>query len=55
MPIYEGKDSEGYYYQYGNHGKRYYYNPANERSRKSAHKKAIIQMAAIHYSGYREK
>lgn len=55
MPIYQGRDTKGDYYQWGNHGKRYYYKVNSERDRKNAHRKAIMQMVAAHYSGYREK
>lgn len=55
MPIHKGKDINGYYYQWGNHGKRYYYNINSELSRKRAHKKAIIQKIAAIYHGYKEK
>jgi len=52
MPIFEGKDTQGYYYQWGNHGKRYYYNPESEKARKNAHKNAIMQRVAAKYHGY---
>ena len=42
-----GQDSEGHYYEWGNH-KKYYYH--NESQRKEAHKKAIIQGYAIEQS-----
>lgn len=30
MPIFRGNDTKGYFYQWGNHGKRYYYNLGSE-------------------------
>lgn len=53
MPVYDGKDSKGYYYQWGNHGHKYYYDARSERARKNAHKKAIMQCVASKYHGYK--
>ena len=50
MPVHRGIDSQGPYYQYGNHGKKYYYIPGNTYSREEAMKKAKIQGMAIHAS-----
>ena len=55
MPIHRGRDRNGSYYQYGNHGKRYYYKSNNQEARKNAKQKAIRQAIAIYSSGYREK
>ena len=46
MPIHEGTDSLGKYYQYGGHGKRYYF--FDNKSKKEAYTKAKKQAAAIH-------
>jgi hypothetical protein len=52
MPIKQGQDKNGPYYQYG-HLKKYYYIANNKRSREGAKKKAIKQSAAVHISrGY---
>jgi hypothetical protein len=48
MPIYNKKDEKGYYFQYGLHGVKYYYNPKSKLSKLEARKKAIRQTAAIH-------
>lgn len=47
MPVHQGEDNKGSYYQYGNQKKYYYY---DEKSRKKAEKKAIIQGYAIRMS-----
>ena len=47
------KDSKGYFCRWGNHGKKYYYNPNDKASRERARKKADKQGAAAHASGYR--
>ncbi len=51
MPIYERIDKKGHYYQYGNHGSRYYFN--SKTSRSTAYKKAVKQAAAVHASGWK--
>lgn len=53
MPIYRRKDSKGTYYQWGNHGKKYYYTPNNIRSREMARKKAVKQAQAAYAAGYK--
>ncbi len=55
MPIHESKDRDGYYFQWGNHGKKYYYNPYNQKSRAIAYNKSLRQARAIYSSGYKEK
>lgn len=47
MPVERGRDSNGPYYRWGEHGKKYYYEPNNERSRKIAEEKAARQGRAI--------
>lgn len=54
MPIHRESDSKGSYYQWGNHGKKYYYVSGNERSRKIAYSKAVKQARAIYSTGWRE-
>ena len=53
MPTHQGRDSNGSYYQWGNHGKRYYYVTGNKRSRELARNKANRQGVAIKASGWR--
>lgn len=48
MPIHLRADSKGYYYQYGNHGKKYYFK--SEKGRESAYRKAHRQAIAIKIS-----
>lgn len=55
MPINRKKDTKGYYYQWGNHGKKYYYTANNPRSRDMAKSKAVKQAQAVYSSGYKEK
>lgn len=52
MPIHQGKDSKGPYYQWGNQ-KKYYYTPGSKVSRERARQKAVKQAQAIYASGYR--
>lgn len=53
MPIYRDRDSFGPYYQWGNHGKKYYYISGNVRSRTIAYNKSLKQAQAAYASGYR--
>ena len=48
MPIFRRRDTSGPYYQYGWHGKKYYYTARDVVSRESAKEKAYRQMRAIH-------
>lgn len=52
MPIRSGRDSLGYYYQWGNL-KKYYYMPRNIRSRNIAYQSALRQAQAVYSSGYK--
>lgn len=54
MPIHKSYDSKGYYYQWGNHGKKYYFNKDCSSCKKRAYNKAKKQMIAIYASGWRE-
>lgn len=47
MPVQQGKDSNGSYFQWGEHGKKYYYDPKSDRSKEIARKKAAKQGRAI--------
>lgn len=53
MPVHRGRDSNGPYYQWGDHGKRYYYTANHVRSRENARKLAVKQNQAAHASGWR--
>jgi hypothetical protein len=52
MPIREGRDRKGSYYQWGKQ-KKYYFK--NESGRKLAYLKAVSQARAIYSSGYKRK
>ena len=51
MPVHQGLDSVGYYFQWGNHGKKYYYIPGNIRSETRARRKSNEQARAIYARG----
>jgi|WetSurMetagenome_2_1015567.scaffolds.fasta_scaffold98329_3 hypothetical protein len=53
MPIHRGKDRSGNYFQWGNHGKKYYFNKNSDDSIIHAYNKALLQMRAIYHSGYK--
>lgn len=53
MPVHPGTDSKGSYYQWGGHGKKYYYKKGNKASKAKAKKRAGKQGAAAHASGYK--
>lgn len=55
MPIIRAKDSIGCYFRWGGRGKRYYYTPNDKESRNNAKNKAIKQMRAAYFSGYKGK
>jgi len=52
MPVHRGHNAIGYYYQWGNTGKRYYYTPGNVRSENDARNKSNQQARAIYAHGY---
>ena len=52
MPVHRGTDSDGPYYQWGDHGKRYHYTTGDASSRKEAKEKAAKQGQAAHAHGY---
>ena len=47
MPVHLGKDKEGCYAQWGNSGKKYYYECTNKEAERSAITKAARQGRAI--------
>ena len=53
MPVNRNKDGNGPYYQWGESGKKYHYEPGNKQSREQAKKKAQKQGRAARASGYR--
>ncbi len=50
MPVHTGYDKYGYFFQWGTHGKRYYFN--NRKSEEDAKKKALAQARAAYSRGY---
>ena len=55
MPIHLDKDNEGFYYQWGESGKKYYFKMGKEGSKTEAYNKAKKQQKAIYASGYKGK
>lgn len=55
MPVQRGQDSQGPYYQWGDSGAKYRYQPGDEPSRERAKAKAQKQGTAARASGYRER
>jgi hypothetical protein len=55
MPVIRGIEKGKPYYRWGGHGKKYFYTPNNERSRKLAQDKAKKQGIAAHANGWRGK
>lgn len=55
MPIHRGREGNKSYYQWGNHGAKYYYTPGNSRSRDLAYQKAEAQSRAARARGWRGK
>ena len=53
MPVHKSRDSTGSYYQWGSHGKKYYYVCGNKQSRDLAKNKATKQGIAAHANGWR--
>jgi len=53
MPVHRGQDSKGPYYQWGNHGKKYYYILNNRTSRERSKQKANLQGRAAYAHGYK--
>lgn len=55
MPVHNGKDSKGSFYQWGNKGKKYYYKAGSKPSRDQAKKNAGKQGEAAYANGYKGK
>jgi len=55
MPIYQRKDKDGNFFQYGNSGKKYYFEPFDHQSKVSAYFKSYRQSKAIHSKKYNLK
>lgn len=53
MPIHSSFDSNGFYYQWGNHGAKYYYTPRDDISEHNAYAKARMQAMAAYAHGYK--
>jgi len=51
MPIHGGKDSQGYYFQFGVRGHKYHYTTYTEEQK--AYKKCLLQARAIEWSKYK--
>lgn len=47
MPVQKGNDSNGSYFRWGEHGKKYYFDSNSNRSKQLARKKAEKQGRAI--------
>ena len=55
MPVHRGVDAKGSYYQWGGHGKKYYYKAGDKLSREAAKRKSHQQARAIYATGWREQ
>lgn len=53
MPIHAGRNYFGHYFQWGEHGKKYYFNPKVKTSERAAYLRAESQMRAAYLHGYR--
>jgi hypothetical protein len=53
MPVHRGTDSKGSYFQWGNHGKKYYYKTNSVISRQNAKDKAALQGRAARAAGWK--
>jgi hypothetical protein len=51
MPIHQGSDTNGSFYQWGQHGKKYYF--TDEQSKITAHNLAMRQARAIFAKKYK--
>lgn len=51
MPIHKGKDTKGHFWQWGQSGKKYYFDPKSKESQARAKAQATAQGVAIHASG----
>lgn len=55
MPIHAGYDQNGWYYQWGDHGKKYYYQHGDDVSKYQAYQSSLKQAQAAYAHGYRKK
>ena len=55
MPVHQGKDAQGCFYQWGDHGKKYYYTPSDIKSREAAKQSAGRQGRAAFANGWKGK
>jgi len=55
MPILQGRDGIGPYYQFGKSGMKFHYNNGYKGSEEEAYHRAILQMRAIKASQSRRK
>jgi hypothetical protein len=55
MPVEKHHTSEGWYYQWGEHGKKYFFDPDDSQSETLAKKNAGRQGRAAYAHGYRGK
>lgn len=55
MPVHAGYDEGGHYYQWGDHGKKYYYQVGDKQSEDDAKLKATKQGQAAYAHGYKGK
>lgn len=53
MPIHQGQDKNGQFYQWGKTGKKYYFKPEDKQSKQHALNKAKKQQTAIYSSGWK--
>lgn len=49
MPVHRGKDTTGTFYQWGGHGKKYYYATGNAAARQVAYERAALQGRAVEW------
>jgi hypothetical protein len=55
MPVEKHHTSEGWYYQWGEHGKKYFFDPDDPRAEAQAKESAGRQGRAAHAHGYHGK
>jgi hypothetical protein len=55
MPVHGGKDARGYYMQWGDRGKKYYYQKDDAKSKMAAKRRAHQQERAAYANGYDRK
>ena len=55
MPIHEGYENGSMYYQWGEHGKKYFYDRGNEEAKQTAYSLALRQQKAIYASRSRRR